>query len=165
MYSIRPHSTNQVSLDLPTTMYSVRPIITPSVVSIDPAELKKIEHQQDQLLAKIDQLFKQLDLYEMGKTKKNEDFVVLLSVKKPTKSILDLIEQFRDQISINSYRHSSLGRTPSPSVRSSQQTSNKKVTIVWADCENLPSMVHSKTTLNDEQQIVNFLREQLSKKD
>jgi hypothetical protein len=52
MYSIRPHSSQTIELDLPTTMYSVQPVIQQSKVNqILHSSLKKANHVQFFILA------------------------------------------------------------------------------------------------------------------
>ena len=170
MYSIRPHSSETLHLDLPTTMYSVRPVI-----NSNESVLKEIEQRQDILLEKIEQLFNQLNLYQKGKSDilssmpNREELVVHLSAKNPSKNILNLIEQFREKLSIRTYRHSSLANTsfanPIQDISASNnQNSNRALTIIWADGENLPHMFHSQMIINDEQSIINLISHELTNK-
>jgi len=84
MYSIRPHSSENIELDLPTTMYSVQPVIQQTNESV----LKNIQQHQDILLEKIESLYNQLILYQ-NKNKTvvpiREELVVHLSAKQPSK--------------------------------------------------------------------------------
>lgn len=161
MYSIRPNITENVPLNLPETMYKVRPILSNKQDNV----FQEISDQQDALLAKIDELFKRLELQQAENKLKRESFVVHLSTKTENKAILDLVERFRDQVSINSYRHSSLGNESSPMIRSTERAEGNRLTIVWAQRENLPSLFHSKTSLNDESTIVQYLNERLTLQD
>lgn len=161
MYSIRPNITENVPLNLPETMYKVRPILSNKQDNV----FQEISDQQDALLAKIDELFKRLELQQAENKLKRESFVVHLSTKTENKAILDLVERFRDQVSINSYRHSSLGNESSPMIRSTERAEGNRLTIVWAQRENLPSLFHSKTSLNDESSIVQYLSERLTLQD
>jgi hypothetical protein len=96
-----------------------------------------------------------------------EELVVHLSAKNPSKNILNLIEQFREKLSIRTYRHSSVsnasvGNQIQDLSSSNNQKSNRSLTIIWADGENLPFMFHSHMNINDEQSIVNLLSHQLT---
>jgi len=169
MYSIRPHSSENIELDLPRTMYSVRPVIQQSTKELG---LKDVEKRQDDLLEKIEYLYGQLVLYQKKESNEKatvlssmpapEELVVHLSAKQPSKTILNLIEQFRDKLSIRTFRHSSLRGSPFTNPIQSlssinNQNSTRSLAVIWADEENLPFMFHSHMKINDEQLIVNSL--------
>jgi len=80
------------------------------------------------------------------------------------KNILNLIEQFRDKLSIRTYRHSSLHDKAfnNQLQNSSSSSNNRSLTVIWADGEDLPYMFHSHMKINDEQSIVNLLSHQLT---
>lgn len=166
MYSIRPHSAASIPLELPTTMYSIKPIIGQS----NESSLAEVEQRQDHLLEKIEQLMLQVTLLEKSQSAarlsvpRREELVVHLDAQQPSKAILALIEQFRDQLSVRTYRHSSVRTTnPLQHLSSSNDGKNKRtLTVVWAEGEHLPYMLHSQMTLNDEQAIVNVLSQQLT---
>jgi len=163
MYSIRPHSSENIELDLPTTMYSVQPVIQQTNESV----LKNIQQHQDILLEKIESLYNQLILYQNKKktfVPIREELVVHLSAKQPSKNILNFIEQFRDKLSIRTYRHSSLHDKAfnNQLQNSSSSSNNRSLTVIWADGEDLPYMFHSHMKINDEQSIVNLLSHQLT---
>jgi hypothetical protein len=180
MYSIRPHSAENIDLDLPTTMYSVQPIIQQTKVnststSTNETVLKEIEKRQDILIEKIEQLYNQLILYQKNQTNVlssipvREELVVHLSAKQPSQPILNLIEQFREKLSIRTYRHSSLlnasfNNQIQDLSSTNNQKSNRSLTIIWADGENLPFMFHSHMNINDEQSIINLLSHELTNK-
>ena len=160
MYSIRPHSSGNLELNLPTSMYSVRPIIEQT----NPSEsaLEDIKKRQEALLEKIEHLYNQIRLYQekASTPPSHEEFVVHLSAKNPSTKILDTIRQFHDKLSIRTFRHSSLkdNRVFSqlPNL-SSSNNANRSLSIIWADENDLSSMFHSHMKIEDEQQIVNLL--------
>jgi len=170
MYSIRPHSSENIELDLPKTMYSVQPIIQQSTNKL---VLKDVEKRQDDLLEKIEYLYGQLVLYQNKESNEKatvlssmpapEELVVHLSAKQPSKTILNLIEQFRDKLSIRTFRHSSLRGSSfnnpiqNLSLINNQNKTTRSLAVIWADEENLPFMFHSHMKINDEQLIVNLL--------
>ncbi|CAF4405527.1 unnamed protein product, partial [Rotaria sordida] len=74
------------------------------------SELKDIERRQDVLLDKLEQLYNQLILYKKNQNSIDlnlvpirKELVVHLSAKQPSKNILNLIEKFRDNLSIRTY--------------------------------------------------------------
>jgi hypothetical protein len=169
MYSIRPHSSENIELDLPRTMYSVQPIIQQSTNEF---VLKDVEKRQDDLLEKIEYLYSRLVLYQNKESNEKatvlssmpspEELVVHLSAKQPSKNLLNLIEQFRDKLSIRTFRHSSLRGSPfnNPTQNLSSinnQNKTRSLAVIWADGENLPFIFHSHMKINDEQLIVNLL--------
>jgi hypothetical protein len=170
MYSIRPHSAENIDLDLPTTMYSVQPIMQQT--KVNETVLKEIEKRQDILIEKIEQLYNQLTLYQtnvLSSIPVREELVVHLSAKQPSQPILNLIEQFREKLSIRTYRHSSLlnasfNNQIQDLSSTNNQKSNRSLTIIWADGENLPFMFHSHMNINDEQSIINLLSHELTNK-
>ena len=130
--------------------------------------MKEIEQRQDDLLEKIESLFNQLVLYQkqqsLEKVKSiREEFVIHLSVQQPSEKILKFIEQFREKLSIRTFRHSSLRNQAynSPLVDSPSST-NRKLTVIWSAEENLPSMFHAQMQINDEQAIINLISHQLT---
>jgi hypothetical protein len=165
MYSIRPHSSENIELDLPRTMYSVQPIIQQSTNEF---VLKDVEKRQDDLLEKIEYLYSRLVLYQNKESNEKatvlssmpapEELVVHLSAKQPSKNLLNLIEQFRDKLSIRTFRHSSLrGSSFNNPISINNQNKTRSLAVIWADGENLPFMFHSHMKINDEQSIVNLL--------
>ena len=94
-----------------------------------------------------------------------EPLVVHLSAKQPSKSILDFIEKFREKLSIRTHRHSSVrDQSFNNKLQNSPTTStNRPLTIVWAEGDELPYMFHSQMKITKEQEIVNFLSHQLTK--
>jgi hypothetical protein len=132
--------------------------------------LKDIEQRQDILLEKLEYLYNELLQYQKIQEKKSksnqEELVIHLSAKQPSKNILNLIEQFRDKLSIRTYRHSSLHDISFKNQfenSSSSSSKNRSLTIIWADMENLPLMFYSHMNINDEQTIINLLSQQLIK--
>jgi len=132
--------------------------------------LKDIEQRQDILLEKIENLYNQLVVYQdksstLSSIHIREELVVHLSAQKPSKNILNLIEQFHDKLSIRTYRHSSL-RNPSfnnPLQNSSSSSNNhRSLTIIWGEGDDLPNMFHSHMKINDEQQIINLLSHEIT---
>ncbi|CAF4611343.1 unnamed protein product [Rotaria sp. Silwood2] len=178
MYSIRPYNSEMIKVDLPTSMYSVQPISQQNKQLTNDSVLKDIEQRQDVLLEKLEQLYSQLVIYEKKQNKSidlcsepiRKELVVHLSAKQPSKNILDLIEKFRDNLSIRTYRHSSLRDISVDNYiqnLSSTNNQNKKhsLAIIWSDGDNLPYMFHSQMKINDEQSIINLLAHQLTKND
>ena len=173
MYSIRPHSSPVVAMDLPTKMYPLRSIIEQD--NADPpmneSLLKQAQHRQDTLLTKIQVLLDQLGLYQSRATAApsvpvQEELVVHLSVTQPSKAILNLIEQFREQLTIRTYRHSSIRDTPVDTAMGKLSLNNaskakRTLTVIWADGADLPFMFHSHMLISKEQDIVNLLTHQL----
>ena len=93
---------------------------------------------------------------------RQEELVIHLSVKQPSKDILNLIEQFRDKLSIRTFRHSSLHNVSfdhriQDLSSSNTDNKNRSLAIIWADGGKLPFMFHSNVKVNDEQSIVNLL--------
>lgn len=177
MYTVRPYTSQDIELNLQTTMYSVPSYTQPIKVSSQEtkeSEFQEIEQRQDQLLEKIENLFNQLLLYQKCESSEKadalsllsirEEFVVHLSAKQPSEKILQLIEQFREKLSIRTFRHSSLRNQPfnSPLATSASSTNNRKLTVIWSAEENLPSMFHAHMQLNNEQAIINLLSHQLT---
>jgi hypothetical protein len=134
-----------------------------------------IEERQNILLSKIEQLLSQVRLYQKRTTStdvtsrsKREELVIQLSIKQSSTKILDLIERFREQLFIQTYRHSSLYTCSSmdniiPTVPSSTYTQGKRhLSIIWVNGEQPPSMFHSQKTINDEKTIINLLSNELS---
>ncbi|CAF1216323.1 unnamed protein product [Rotaria sordida] len=178
MYTTRPYSSETIEFDLPKTMYSVQPVLQQPKQLTNLSELKDIERRQDVLLDKLEQLYNQLILYKKNQNSIDlnlvpirKELVVHLSAKQPSKNILNLIEKFRDNLSIRTYRHSSLRDVSFDNYiqnLSSTNNQNKKhsLAIIWADDDdNLPYMFHSQMKINDEQSIVNLLSHQLTKND
>ncbi|CAF2080905.1 unnamed protein product [Rotaria magnacalcarata] len=183
MYSIRPHNSETIEFDLPTTMYRVQPVMQPKKPSTNESALKDIEQRQDSLLEKIDYLQNQLGLYlkiqDQGSNEKatclssvpvREELVVHLSAKQPSKDILNLIEKFHDKLSIRTYRHSSLRdakfNDPIQNLSSSNNgNESRSLTVIWADGDELPYMFHAHKKINDEPSIVNLLSQELESKD
>ncbi|CAF3920682.1 unnamed protein product, partial [Rotaria sp. Silwood1] len=97
-----------------------------------------------------------------------QELVIHLSAKQPSKNILDLIEKFHDNLSIRTYRHSSLrdisvdNYIQNLSSTNSQNQKKRSLAIIWADDDNLPYMFHSQMKINDEQSIVNLLSHELT---
>ncbi len=93
-----------------------------------------------------------------------EELVLHLSTKQPLKNILNFIEQFRDKLSIQTYRHSSLhDKSFTSQIQNSLSSSkNYLLTIIWSDIENLPFMFYSHMNMNTEQSILNLLSQQLT---
>ncbi|CAF1285112.1 unnamed protein product [Adineta ricciae] len=147
MYSIRPHSSGNLELNLPTSMYSVRPIIEQTTPS--ESALEGIQKRQDALLEKIEYLYNQIRLYQdkASTPPSHEEFVVHLSAKNPSAKILDTIRQFHDNQLPN---------------LSSSNNANRSLSIIWADENDLSSMFHSHMRINDEHQIVNLLSHHLT---
>jgi hypothetical protein len=176
MYAIRPHSSVNLELDLPTSMYAVRPVIGQASVSqaTNETALVDIAKRQDALLERIEHLYNQVNLYQKKGSNDahpvapvREELVVHLSAKQPSTNILNLIDQFHDQLSIRTFRHSSLkdlsAYSQVPKLSSSTAPSAKRsLTVVWADGEDLPFMFHSHMKITDEQFIVNLLSHQLT---
>ncbi|CAF0800640.1 unnamed protein product [Adineta steineri] len=143
-------------------------LYTPS--SSNDTLLKDIERRQDILLKKLEHLFNEISQY--GEFQKNnpkepiqEELVVHLSAKQPSKNILNFIEQNHNKFSIRTYRHSSLHGISfnNPIQNVSSSSNNRLLTIIWNDDkENLPSMFYSNKNLNDEQSILNLLSQQLT---
>ncbi|CAF3302599.1 unnamed protein product [Rotaria socialis] len=183
MYSIRPHTSETIEFDLPTTMYRVQQVIQPIKQSTNESVLKDIEQRQDSLLEKVDYLQSQLALYlkiqDQGSNEKatclcsvpiREELVVHLSAKQPSKDILNLIEKFHDKLSIRTYRHSSLRAAkfnyPIQNLSSSNNgNKSRSLAVVWADGDELPFMFHAHTKINDEPTIVTLLSQELESKD
>ncbi len=130
--------------------------------------LKNIEQRQDILLKKIEYLYDGISQYQKIKNKVSkpiqEELVLHLSAKQPSKNILNFIEQFHDKLSIRTYRHSSLRDISfnNPIQNCSSSSKNRLLTIIWSDKENLPFMFHSHMNLNNEQSIINLLSQQLT---
>lgn len=177
MYTIRPHSAADIELDLPTSMYTVRPVMEQSHAGPsgnDSVALAEIEKRQDVLLERIEHLLKQVSLYRSkGSNDKQpaepvrEELVVHLSAKQPSASILNLIGQFQEQLSIRTFRHSSLTDTTvysqAPKLPSSTSPGAKRsLTVIWADGDDLPYMFHAHTKVTDEQSIGNLLSHHLT---
>ncbi|CAF0773381.1 unnamed protein product [Adineta steineri] len=174
MYSIRSHNSENLELDLPTTMYRVQPVIQQTQIgkSTNESTLKDIENRQDVLLEKLNYLSTQLTLYQDHKINSipiREELVVHLSAKQPSKNILNLIEQFRDKLSIRIFYHSSVRdaslKNQAQNLSSTNHSNtNRALTIIWADSEDLPFMFHSHMKINDEKLIMNTLSDQLTNK-
>lgn len=179
MYSVRPYTTQNTEFNLQTTMYSVPPYnqsIKVTKETTAESELQEFEQRQDHLLEKVENLFNQLVLYLKHESMEKatlslksirEEFVIHLSAKQPSENIVKLIEQFREKLSIRTFRHSSLRNQPfnSPLAATSSSTNNRKLTVIWSAEENLPSMFHARMQLNDEQAIINLLTHQLTNAD
>ncbi|CAF1003206.1 unnamed protein product [Adineta steineri] len=143
-------------------------LYTPS--SSNDTLLKDIERRQDILLKKLEHLFNEISQY--GEFQKNnpkepiqEELVVHLSAKQPSKNILNFIEQNHNKFSIRTYRHSSLHGISfnNPIQNVSSSSNNRLLTIIWNDDrQNLPYMFYSNKNLNDEQSILNLLSQQLT---
>ena len=171
MYSIRPCTTENVELDLPTSMYPVRPVIEQTKKTNESAALKEIEQRQDILLEKLENLIHQISLYEQRESTNSllktvkEEFVVHLSAKQPSKNILNLIEQFRKKLSIRTFHHSSLHDNSFKNPLQISSLGDRKISVIWADGTDLPYMFHGQKKINDEQSIVNLLSQQLTVSD
>ena len=175
MYSIRPHSSPVVAIDLPTQMYPLRSIIEQDNTDqpMNEPELKHAQHRQDTLLTKIQVLLDQLGLYQSRAAATpsvpvQEELVVHLSVAQPSKAILNLIEQCREQLTIRTYRHSSVDAAAMAKLSLNNNNNNnnaskskRTLTVIWADGADLPFMFHSRMLISKEQDIVNTLSQQL----
>ena len=174
MYSIRPHSSPVAGIDLPTQMYPLRSIIEQDNADqpMNETLLKQAQHRQDTLLTKLQVLLDQLGLYEKKAAAATpsvpvqEALVVHLSVKEPSKAILNLIEQYRDQLTVRTYRHSSVKDTPiDPAMAKlsldNASKSKRTLTVIWTDGTDLPFMFHSRMLISKEQDIVNMLSQHL----
>ena len=164
MYSIRPHISENLNLELPTTMYTVRPIIEKQQSTVNPTVFKNVEERQEKLLDRIEYLFKQLTFYQAEKSAVPilEPLVVHLSAKDPSKKILNFINEFKMKLSLRTYRHSSLVGKQFQDPLKQVSTDNRTLTIVWADGNELPYMFHSHMKITDEQAIVNLLSQQFN---
>ncbi|CAF1571407.1 unnamed protein product, partial [Adineta steineri] len=124
-------------------------LYTPS--SSNDTLLKDIERRQDILLKKLEHLFNEISQYaEFQKNNPKEpiqeELVVHLSAKQPSKNILNFIEQNHNKFSIRTYRHSSLHGISfnNPIQNVSSSSNNRLLTIIWNDDkENLPYMFYS----------------------
>ena len=164
MYSIRPHSSEKVELDLPTTMYSVRPIIGQELSTT--LKIEDISREQDRLLKKIDQIFRQLELIEEQRNPRREELVVHLSTKKSSEKILKFLTDHHDRLNVRIFRHSSAISSVLPSLNLSTGKTNNStcsLALIWTEKENLPSMRHANMIINDEEQIVNLLNNEMNK--
>lgn len=162
MYSIRPHSAEKIDLDLPTTMYRVRPIIEPTGFGSQSQSIEEIAHEQDRLLAKIEQMINQLELMAEKRNPRQEELVVHLSVKNPSNAILKFITDHRDRLSLRVYRHSSVSSAP-PSIDLSVGATGRSMVLIWSERENLPQMIYQQMKINSEEEILNVLSHELNK--
>lgn len=134
--------------------------------------MKEIEQRQDDLLEKIDCLYNQLVLYQKRQSLEKailslksirEEFVIHLSAQQPSEKILKFIEQFREKLSIRTFRHSSLRNQAYKSpLADSPSSTNRKLTVIWSAEENLPSMFHAQMQITDEQAMINLISHQLT---
>ena len=165
MYSIRPHSSAKLDLNLPTNMYAVRPIIEPisTEIQTNSSTIEEITREQDRLLAKINEMISQLELIDEQKNPRQEEFVLHLSVKKPSEKLLKFLVDHRDEFSIRIFRHSSAVSSTLPSVNLSTggKTSSRPLVLIWSEKATVPSMRHGQMSINDEEQIVNLLNDKL----
>ncbi|CAF1571325.1 unnamed protein product, partial [Adineta steineri] len=113
-------------------------LYTPS--SSNDTLLKDIERRQDILLKKLEHLFNEISQYEKfqknnPKEPNQEELVVHLSAKQPSKNILNFIEQNHNKFSIRTYRHSSLHGISfnNPIQNVSSSSNNRLLTIIWND--------------------------------
>jgi hypothetical protein len=157
MYSIRPHGSPVVAIDLPTQMYPLRSIIEHDNADQPTNEslLKQAQHRQDTLLTKIQVLLDQLGLYQnraaaTPSVPVQEELVVHLS------------------LTIRTYRHSSVRDTPVAAAAMAKLSLNnnaskckRTLSVIWADGADLPFMFHSRMLISKEQDIVNLLSHEL----
>lgn len=168
MYSIRPHSSDKLDLNLPTNMYVVRPIIEsiPTETETNSSTIDEISREQDRLLVKINEMISQLEFIDEQKNPRDEEFVLHLSVKKPSEKLFKFLVDHREEFSIRIFRHSSAVSSILPSVNLSTggKAQSRPLVLIWSEKDKVPSMRHGQMSINDEEQIVNLLNDELKKK-